>query len=244
MNLENELQQSTRFTRLVHVPSCNSTQALSVEDSHDDQAVFWADHQTHGRGRQGRSWHDSPADDVAVTFRLRGVHLAEPARIGAVIPVAAARALAELLPEIAIKWPNDLLLHGRKICGILIDSEGQPPDTHHIGVGINTNRTSFPDELRERSTSIALATGREIERERVVLALARTVDEVVSLLEVGDVDTIAAEFRSRLGLLDRPVRVRTGNQTIEGTLTDLDLDHLEIDGGRYVFPMAHVQEVR
>ena len=164
MDLLAELRSTTPFDRLKHVVSCSSTQALSQADREPGWAVFWADHQTAGRGRQGKTWEDSPAQDLTLTFRMTDLPKLRSPRLAAAIPVAVARALAALGPEVSIKWPNDLLLFGRKICGILIDTQGRSPDTYHVGVGINVNRVRFPEELAEHSTSVALATGRQTDR--------------------------------------------------------------------------------
>ena len=71
--IETLLGERTRFRRLVHTASCSSTQDLAAEDAGDGGAVFWADHQTRGRGRQRREWHDEPGRDLAVTTDYRQV---------------------------------------------------------------------------------------------------------------------------------------------------------------------------
>jgi BirA family transcriptional regulator, biotin operon repressor / biotin---[acetyl-CoA-carboxylase] ligase len=242
MGLEADLQLSTRFERLVHVLSCDSTQALSMDDDGRESAVFWSDHQVAGRGRQGRAWHDAPAQDIAVTFRIANLALESPTLLAAAIPVAVVRAVVDEVRDIAIKWPNDILLHGRKLCGVLIDTSGQPPHTFHVGIGINVNRCTFPAEILDQSTSLALATGREFDRDAVLLRLAREVTKVADQLATGAFDSVVEDFQTRLGLTDKPVRATTGDQSVEGTLTHIDLQRATLDHQTQI-PLAHLQHL-
>lgn len=250
MDIETELRQTTRFQRLVKLVSCDSTQAMAEADVGDDCAVFWADHQTAGRGREGRAWHDSPAEDIAVTFRITGLELPNPTHLAAAIPVAAIESIASIVPQTRIKWPNDLLLRGRKLCGVLIDSHGQPPHRHLIGVGMNINRSSFPSELVERSTSLALATGREFDRAERVLRLAQAIDRVATQLVDGELDQLARAFEHHLGLSGQPVEAVLAGRTIHGTLTALGLDHIVLDHvvldqrQTAKIPLAHLHQLR
>jgi BirA family biotin operon repressor/biotin-[acetyl-CoA-carboxylase] ligase len=237
------IRSETRFRRVIHVVSCDSTQALSTEDTEQDWAIFWADHQTAGRGRQGREWDDVAGQDLTVTFRLAGLVLPVPSRLAAVVPVAVLRAVESRVPETKIKWPNDLLLSGRKLCGVLIDSQGQPPDTHHVGIGINVNRTSFPGELAETGTSLALATGDLHERWEILVGIARSLDTVVSDLESDRLEGVSEAFRRHLDMMGQRVRISTGNRSIEGRVSQLDLDHFHLEEGERI-ALSHVQAVQ
>lgn len=242
MLLETELMRTTRFRRLVHVASCDSTQALAERDVHGGWAVFWTDHQSAGRGREGRSWHDSPSEDIAVTFQITDLNLHTPTHLAAAVPVAAIESIASIVPEIRIKWPNDLLLHGRKLCGVLIDSQGQPPNRHLIGIGMNINRSSFPRELVEQSTSLALATGREFDRSERLLHLAQAIDRIITQITTGDLAQLATAFAAHLGLSGKLVRATTNNRTVEGILTTLNLDRIVIND-REEIALAHLKSL-
>jgi BirA family biotin operon repressor/biotin-[acetyl-CoA-carboxylase] ligase len=242
MGFEADLRLNTLFQRVVHVLSCDSTQALSMADDVSESTLFWADHQTAGRGRQGRSWRDAPAQDIAVTLRLTDLALESPTVLAVAIPVAVVRTLVDEIPDVTIKWPNDVLLYGRKICGVLIDTEGQPPHTFHVGIGINVNRVSFPAELVDQSTSLALATGKEFDRTTLLLRLATEVSNVANQLVSGEVDSLIEEFEKRLGLTGKAVRATTGEGTVEGILTDIDLYRAVLDGHTEI-PLAHLQHL-
>lgn len=243
-NLQSELKRRTRFPKLVHTASCDSTQLLADDAPTDSQgesgdAVFWSDHQTRGRGRQERIWNDESGLDLAVTFRAT-VQLPNPIALPAALPVAVLLACEPFADTaLRIKWPNDVYAGARKLSGVLIDRDSARPDTMRIGVGINVNRTRFPDELTATATSLRLLSGREHDRGQVLLALAERVDAMLSAIANGGDDTVHEQlFRERLGLLGREVSVTAG-ETFEGQLTSIDFDKLVLDNQRAV-PLAIV----
>jgi BirA family biotin operon repressor/biotin-[acetyl-CoA-carboxylase] ligase len=239
--IETLLHERTRFGRLVHVRSCGSTQDLAASDAGGD-AVFWADHQTAGRGRQNREWHDEPGADLCATFRVCAV-LPSPLALPAALPVAVVQAVEPLVGrELRIKWPNDVFLDGRKLCGVLIDAGVGRPDTYLCGVGINCNRVRFPPDLEASATSLAVATGREVDRGGLLVALGERLSAVVDALLERRHDDLVAVFRARLGLVGRRVQVEAGDVS-EGTLTDLDFARLVLDGSREL-PLGIVRAIR
>lgn len=246
-HLETLLRQRTRFSLLHHVASCPSTQDLAAAQPRDAggafvEAVFWADHQTRGRGRQQREWHDEPGLDLAATFRVRQ-YLPTPLALPAAVPVAVALAVEPRLGRpVRIKWPNDLHLDGRKLAGVLIDAGVLGPDSWLIGIGVNCNRVRFPRDLEPLATSLALASGHEIDRGELLLAVAESLDRVFADLVAGRHDALVAAFRDRLGLFGKRVRVEAMTEH-QGVLTDLDFEHLELDGER-TLPLGTVRQIR
>jgi len=238
------LRTTTRFRKLVHVASCPSTQDLAAAPPLDGDAAFVADHQTRGRGRQQHEWHDEPGLDLAVTFRVT-VALPQPLALPASLPLAVLQAIEPVAGRpLRLKWPNDLFLDGRKLCGVLIDAGATGRDGYLIGVGINCNRTRFPPDLEPIATSLALATGRLVDRSALLLAVAQRIDALLHQLVAGDLAPLEAQFRERLGLLGQPVRVDLGGDQVQrGTLRHVDFVQLTLDGDRS-FPLAVVRGVR
>lgn len=123
-----------------------------------------ADEQTAGRGRYTRAWHSAPGEGLYLSVLLRP----KAAKVS-LLSLAAASAVAETLQahggsDIDIKWPNDVLLGERKVCGILLEAVGNETSLRVIvGIGVNLNHTSFPSELSETATSLRLMTGNEVE---------------------------------------------------------------------------------
>lgn len=222
--------------------SCDSTQDLAHEDHEPGCAIFWADHQTKGRGRQGHTWHDDAGKDLSLTFKVEGLALANSAVLAAAIPVATLLVIEQTSGlRVALKWPNDLMVTGRKLAGILIDTAGTPP-THHVGIGVNVNRTGFPPELRGSATSLALLTGREYDREDLLVQLAVGIEEALVELERGRTDRLASVFRDRLGLLGKRVVLTLGGEERSGRLSAIDLAEVVLDSGEPV-PLGVVQKL-
>lgn len=125
-----------------------------------------ADEQTAGRGRRDRLWHSSPGDGLYLSVLLR------PPKASAKIPllslmtavVVAETALGYGVPGVDIKWPNDVLAGERKLSGILIEGASAANDQARliVGIGVNLNHQSFPEELRQTATSVRIETGQVI----------------------------------------------------------------------------------
>jgi BirA family biotin operon repressor/biotin-[acetyl-CoA-carboxylase] ligase len=153
-----------------------STQRMLHADD-PDGAVAVAEEQTEGRGRLGRSWHAPARPSILVSILLRPA--VEPSRLPELSLItggAVAQAIAETTGlEPAIKFPNDVLLDGKKVAGILAESsEGRVV----LGIGVNTNQTAdqLPGDAAIAPTSLRLATGREIDRAELLAAILLQVE--------------------------------------------------------------------
>lgn len=240
--LEALLRERTRFRKLVHQVSCSSTQDLAAQQPGAGDAVFWSDHQTLGRGRMQREWHDEPGRDLAVTLRVTTA-LPNPTALPAALPVAVLQACEPFAGRpLRIKWPNDVFLDGRKLAGVLIDAGVGGRDTYLIGVGVNCNRVRFPPDLESIACSLATATGREVDRHDLLQQLAERVHSVIADLEAGRQAPLEALFRDRLGLFGQRVRVDAG-RLHEGVLVALDFERLQLEGA-VPLPLATVRGIQ
>jgi BirA family biotin operon repressor/biotin-[acetyl-CoA-carboxylase] ligase len=164
-------------------------------------ALVTAREQTAGRGREGRTWAGSPGDSLLMSLVLR--------RYDALLPLRAGLAVAGLAgPQALVKWPNDVLIEGRKVAGILV--EARPQDGWAVlGIGVNVRATTgLPEELDAASLG----------RDDVEEALAELLDHLHERLEQPAHDAIA-DLRERDALLGRTVRWATGEGTGAG-ITD------------------------
>jgi BirA family biotin operon repressor/biotin-[acetyl-CoA-carboxylase] ligase len=234
--LEQRLARETRFSRVVHVAACDSTQDLAQQLDAPGSVIVWADEQRAGRGRNDRSWSGEPGQDVEMTMRVERLVLEHPARLAAAAPAAFLRGLERLSGlRLTMKWPNDLCSNGRKLCGVLIDVLGGSDEAYLIGVGVNVNRTTFPPELRETATSLAILTGIEFDRRAVVAELVESLDDCISTLERDDDDpSLATLFSDRLGLAGRTVHLAGPDLDIEARLAAIDFDHATLADGRRI----------
>jgi BirA family biotin operon repressor/biotin-[acetyl-CoA-carboxylase] ligase len=155
----------------------NIARNLAAEGAPHGTAVI-AETQSAGRGRMGRGWHSPPGVNLYTTIILRPrIAMPEVPRLSLVAGVAAAEALEDVAPGIvALKWPNDVWLNGRKAGGIIAEAvtdRAQRLDAVLLGIGLNLNlaRDDVPEELRERAISVFIATGRLCDRVAVANSL-------------------------------------------------------------------------
>lgn len=246
-NLESDLKCRTRFQSLLHLTSCASTQDVAKQDCSPDKEappdiVVWADHQTHGRGRQERAWDDAVDLDLAVTFRVTA-RLTQPLALAAALPAAVLQACEPLAGQsLRIKWPNDVYANDQKLSGVLIDRDTRLPDTYQIGVGINVNRRQFPEPLIGQATSLSLLSGKQHNRGALLLSLAEHIDTMVTAISTGDTLFHESLFRERLGLLGECVDVQT-QESLHGRLTAINFEHLTLDA-KIDVPLAIVRSMQ
>jgi BirA family transcriptional regulator, biotin operon repressor / biotin---[acetyl-CoA-carboxylase] ligase len=226
----------------------DSTQAVAfalAAEGAADRTVVVADSQAAGRGRRGRTWLDEPGASLLLSVVLRP--RLDPTRLP-LLSVAAAVAVAEALVEACdlaprLKWPNDVLVVGRKIAGILLESRLGPPPLVVLGIGVNLAQRTFPPALTGRATSVALETGRPVNGETLLAALLGAFDRRRADLERGALAEVLERWRAFSDTLGRTVVV----DDIRGVATDIDdLGALVItdgDGRRRLVVAGEIGEV-
>jgi BirA family biotin operon repressor/biotin-[acetyl-CoA-carboxylase] ligase len=182
-----------------------------------------ADSQAAGRGRRGRAWLDEPGASLLASIVLRP--RLEPARLPG-LSLAAAVAVAEALTRTAgvsprLKWPNDVLVNGRKLAGILLETRlsGERPTTI-LGVGVNLSQRVFPAEIGQRATSVWLASGRLVDRDSLLAALLDALGDWRRRLERQGFAPVRARWRALADTLGRAVTV----DGVSGVAVDVDAD--------------------
>lgn len=189
-----------------------------------------ADRQTSGRGRRGRSWASLPGVGIWTSILLRPpVSPLHAPLLTLMAGLATAEAIASVARvEPLLKWPNDLLLDGRKVVGILTEmtTTGQRIGHVAIGIGINVHqrREDFPESVRETATSIDLAAGCRVDRGEVAATLYDCLDRWYAAVCGDGASMILQAARARTATLGKPVTVDTGEETWQGTALDLDED--------------------
>ena len=171
------------------VGSTNSEAMRAAAEDAPEGSVFLAEEQLAGRGRGAHSWHSARSAGIYCSVVLRPAMPPSEALIFSLAAGLAVRAaVAEIAPQLLadLKWPNDVLLGGKKFCGILTEMSGEATRVRHlvVGVGINVNQVKFPAELRDIATSLRIETGTEWSRVEVCAALLKSLDrEYRSLVE-------------------------------------------------------------
>ncbi|MBW2108770.1 MAG: biotin--[acetyl-CoA-carboxylase] ligase [Deltaproteobacteria bacterium] len=203
--------------------------ALASEGACEGTLVV-AERQTLGRGRRTRKWFSPEGDGIYLSLILRPcIAATEAAGITLMTAVAAADALERLagLP-VRIKWPNDILVRRKKLCGILteIATEMDTIDYVVIGVGVNVNtpESRFPEELRDRATSMSIESGRRYSRVAVVRAFLEAFEKVYQQFIAGGFDGILSRWKELTDVIGQQVRVVLVGRVIIGRVLDVDRD--------------------
>ena len=189
--------------------------------------VIAAERQTMGKGRLGRSW-ESERGGLFFSFLLR-TELPPSDVTG--ITLAAGYAVCLAVREYSgidarIKWPNDIIVGSKKLCGILTEMSAQPDQTEYIvcGIGINANNKDFPEELREKCTSLAEETGSETDRSRLLGCVLKKLDRVLSSFMVSLCVEDMDHFRKLCVTLGRRIVFVRSKERIEATAVDVGSD--------------------
>jgi biotin-[acetyl-CoA-carboxylase] ligase BirA-like protein len=193
----------------------------------EEGTVVIAETQTQGRGRIGRRWA-SPTGGIWFSTVLRpDVTPKDALRLTLTAAVAVAHAIRETLELNAeIKWPNDVLIHGRKVCGILTEmsTRGQTVDFVTLGIGINANVDidTFPENLRASLTSLRTELKREVNRESLLQALLEELENQYKILIQQGFGQILKEWKSLAMFLGSYVEVAVYDEKLSGFATDVD----------------------
>ena len=215
------------------VETIGSTNDAAMAAGHAGEAeglAILADRQERGRGRSGRAWASLPGVGLYTSILLRP---AVPPRQAPLLTIVAGLAVADAIKafvqiEPSLKWPNDVLLDGRKVAGILTEMATVGQQIGHVVVGIGVNvrhrLADFPTDVQATATSIELIGRRRAERGEVAVAVYSALDRWYTAFCDGERIGILAEARARTATLGRPVTVQAGSEQWKGTALDLDAE--------------------
>jgi len=225
--------KGTIFAREIHhyykIGSTNNEAMSSASAGAPEGSVFVAEEQTAGRGRGAHQWDSAASAGIYCSVVLRP---ALPPAEALILSLAAGLAVRAAVQQIDsrvmpdLKWPNDLLIEGKKFCGILTEMNAEATRVRYIvvGIGINVNQAGFPADLRETATSLRLASGTEWSRVDLCAALLKSLDrEYRDLLQKPDArELILKRFQEQSSSArGRQVRVEE-NGGFEGVTEGLD----------------------
>jgi BirA family biotin operon repressor/biotin-[acetyl-CoA-carboxylase] ligase len=265
----------TRFADVRWVAETGSTNADAMELARQGEAegvVLVADHQVAGRGRLGRTWSAPPGSSLLVSILLR-----PPARVAESVTMAVGLAMAEAVEDrtgvvARLKWPNDLVVDAadgtsRKVAGVLAEADWParsalsagwsplPPAERVavvVGIGVNVNwPAELPVDLAEIAASLNHLAGGDVDREALLVAFLRRLDERYGALVSPGEDgrqRLVAEWRARSATIGRQVRIDLGADDVVGTAVDVDgagrLVVESLDGERRTFAVGDVVHLR
>jgi BirA family biotin operon repressor/biotin-[acetyl-CoA-carboxylase] ligase len=209
------------------IDSTNDRAKELAEDGAAHGEVVVAELQRAGRGRRGRSWSSPAGRNLYLSVILRPeMPPTQAPELTLVAALAVCDALREAGVAAGIKWPNDVLVGGRKIAGILTELSAEPDHVHWvvlgIGVNLNARREDFPVELRDDATSVLVERGQPAPRALFAAALLATLERWLDVHAEQGFDAIRDAWRTRSVTLGREVRVRMGDRDVDGVAEELD----------------------
>src|ERR1700674_5113496 len=232
--LRQRLKGSLFGKRIYHFFKTDSTNRVALELGHAGEpegAVLLAEEQTAGRGRAGRVWYSERAAGIYVTLLLRP-RLA-PVQAPLLTMMAGLSAHAAIQAQtgltLDLKWPNDLLINGKKVGGILTEMHAEPTQVRFVivGIGINVNQEKFPADLNGKSTSLRMETGRAQSRLEVLVQFLRQFEgDYHEMLREGAKSVVKRFEATSSYARGKRVRVTNGKESFTGVTAGLEEEGL------------------
>ena len=233
------------------IDSTNTCAKTLANNGAEEGTVVIADHQTAGRGRLGRIWHVEPGSSLLFSIIIRPTFTMD---IVGLLPFFAAVGIAFAIEKVTntqceCKWPNDILINGRKCCGILMESTIQQDKLDYvvIGIGLNVNQNIFPSELKGKATSLSNECGTEFDRRNVFSHIMSSLDSLYIDVSRGDFKSVLMEWKARTAIFSKQITLTQAADVINGTAIALaDDGGLVVDTttGRHTFHAGDVTIVK
>lgn len=228
--LRQRLRGSLFGKRIYHFFKTDSTNQVALELGHAGEpegAVIIAEEQTAGRGRAGHSWHSERAAGIYATILLRPRLAPVQAPLLTMMAGLSARAAVQAATGLTVdlKWPNDLMISGKKLGGILTEMHAEPSQVRFVivGIGINVNQQKFPAELAGASTSLRMETGKVQSRLEVLVQFLRQFEsDYKELLSEGSAGVVKRFEAASSYARGKRVRVTNGRESFTGVTAGLE----------------------
>ena len=214
---------------LFYLPSVSSTNREAREKAEIgalDGAVVLAETQTAGRGRLGREWYSPTQTGLWMSVILRPkIVPADAPKLTLTAAVAVAEAvMTETGLNPGIKWPNDILLNRKKVCGILTEMKADMDRVHYVivGIGLNISQENYPEDIRDIATSLTLEAEKKFNRAKIAGAVLNSLEKYYFKLINDGFGAIRSEWKRHSVNLGHKVSVNTLGEVIKGIAEDID----------------------
>jgi len=190
--------------------------------------VVISEEQTAGKGRLGRTWLANPRENLTFSIILRP---ALPPEAVNLLPLYVAVSVAQVCQQVArtkieCKWPNDLMVNGKKFGGILLEGSVKQNELEYVvvGIGLNVNQTSFSPELQQKATSLRLASGKEINREMLFREILLRLETDYQTVKTSGFQSILPSWLSFSSMNGKQISVEQNGSVFSGTVKGLSPD--------------------
>jgi len=224
------LESNIFGSELIILPRIDSTNDYAKRNGLSHGTVVLAEEQTAGKGRMGRTWSAPAGKNILMSVSLlpeRPLHSIQIITLGAAVSVSDTIEKFCNLP-VQVKWPNDVFINGKKVCGIL--TEGQIRGSQFlrlvVGIGCNVNQEmdEFPEELLYPSTSLREELGKTLDRNilaaGIIDAMEKWYDQIIS----GEINEMIAKWKNRCSHMNKPVSITRDDAIIRGIFKDITQD--------------------
>ena len=199
--------------------STNNRIRSFAENGRKEGLLAVAEEQTGGKGRWGRNWVSPKGTGIWISLLLRPQ--IEPQK-ASMVTILAALALVKAIKrtidlDVQIKWPNDVIINGKKVCGILTEMSAELEAIHYIivGIGINANTEQFDEEIMDRATSIYLESGKKIKRAKLIAEFCQEIEQLYEIfIERGDLENVKEEYEYCLSNIGKTVKIIKNKQEL------------------------------
>ncbi len=229
-SLEGSLKTKFIGKEIFVFDSVSSTQDVAREllnQGASDGTVVLAETQTKGKGRLGRKWVSPRGVGIWASLILhpKFADLSPESGLTA-ISLTCSVAIANAIRKVTglrsfIKWPNDVLVHQKKVAGILVEMAGE---SIIVGVGINVNQEEFPESLRDSATSLMIESGKEVSRISLIREALHQLEYYYTLLKEKGFAPVKKKMRNISAVLDRQVVASFNGKKVVGQAVDVDMD--------------------
>lgn len=252
VEIQNQLKTKIVGRRIIYFDSIDSTNNIAKDyalNDWEEGLVITSEEQTNGRGRRGRPWASPKGSGVWMSLLLRpNILPSEAPKFTLLAAVAVVKAIYEETGlEAQIKWPNDIIVHKKKVCGILTEMNAELDNINYIviGIGINVNqkKDDFPADIRRFAISLAQAKKEKVSRQSLVRRILENLESYyLNFMQQKDFSSILQEWRERSCTIGRQVKATLNGEEIRGTAIDItdegallvqkgDKDRIEISYG-------------
>ena len=208
--------------------STNQTVKALAEQGAGHGTLVVAERQVSGRGRRGRPWHSPKGSGIWMSILLRPkIHPMSASMLTLVAAMAVYDAISSRVEGCAIKWPNDIVVDGRKICGILTEMSSELDAIHYvvIGIGINVNTDDFPEDIASVAASMHVVTGAYYKRAQIIADVWKAFETYYDMfLQTENLSHMVALYNDRLVNMGRKVYIEERGEQYEGIARGIDAE--------------------
>jgi BirA family transcriptional regulator, biotin operon repressor / biotin---[acetyl-CoA-carboxylase] ligase len=229
-----DLKGLTLIREYIELDIIDSTNRYALDTGQPGLLII-ARQQTAGRGRQSRTWFSPAGENIYMTLTLGTPDPRYPILTGVAVRTALAGVLVN--EAVNIKWPNDILVQGRKVCGILCEARG---GLTAIGIGVNVNQISWPDELVDSAISLKLIAGKTYGRDDIIQTVMQSLDLWFSIYQEKGFEPVRQDFLGHSLCLGESARLEDGTPCLINDLTPEGFLEVEVGGVRRIIVSGDV----